>query len=215
MPPARPEHRPLFKVGVAAVFLLSLGALAAIGYFGYRKVQAAREAAIREASAPAPALPPPPPAAKTESPLVRDAVSGPGTLVEKTQASLEQSRQARQDPLNELGAAAAGAPPASPEPAPPTPLPAPKSDELAPISERSRDITATRDASEAFLSFAMEAQIRGVFQGTPPRALINGKTYRVGQLVDISLGITFSGVDVEQRRIFFRDASGATVTKRY
>ena len=77
------------------------------------------------------------------------------------------------------------------------------------------DVEAASTASVAFRSFVDDARIGGVFQGTPPRALINSRIIRLGQTVDTGLGIVFSRVDAEQKIIIFTDATGATVSKKY
>jgi hypothetical protein len=70
-------------------------------------------------------------------------------------------------------------------------------------------------ASPAFRSWVANARINGVFQGTPPRALINGRTVRAGQILDDSLGIIFDSVEADTNTIVFRDRSGATVSRRF
>ncbi len=88
-------------------------------------------------------------------------------------------------------------PPAEPSdqaPAPPPPPPAP---------------------SAAFKTFVESARINGVFQGSPPRALINGRTVRPGETLDLQLGITFERVDVARKFIYFREASGAELARKY
>ena len=124
-------------------------------------------------------------------------------------------------------AVAASEPAATPReaaPAAPTPPPAPPRQEVAIASSTSiaPDVTATTTEVEAgtpasapFLKFIDEARIGGVFQGSPARALINGKVTRAGQTVDDSLGITFTGLDVEHKLLLFSDRSGATTSKHY
>jgi len=58
-------------------------------------------------------------------------------------------------------------------------------------------------------------RISGVFQGAPPRALIDGRTVRAGEVVNAALGITFERIDAPRKLIVFRDRSGATVMRRY
>jgi hypothetical protein len=69
-------------------------------------------------------------------------------------------------------------------------------------------------ASPAFRTWVANAKINGVL-GTPPRALINGRTVHAGQVVDETLGITFSGVDVSRHALVFRDRTGAIVRRGY
>jgi len=60
-----------------------------------------------------------------------------------------------------------------------------------------------------------DAKVSGVYQGSPPRAFINGRLIRVGQLVEEGLGISFSGIDAENRMLLFKDRTGARVSKHY
>lgn len=71
------------------------------------------------------------------------------------------------------------------------------------------------EASAAFVRFVTEMKISGVFQGVPPRAMINGRTIRAGETVDHGLEIVFTGIDVERRLILLQDASGAKISKKY
>jgi hypothetical protein len=70
-------------------------------------------------------------------------------------------------------------------------------------------------ASAEFRLFVANAEIGGVFQGTPARALINGKIVKAGQAVDNQLGILFDRIDSEKKVIYFKDATGAEVSKEY
>jgi hypothetical protein len=79
----------------------------------------------------------------------------------------------------------------------------------------SSEIQATAEASPAFLTYVADAKVSGVFQGEPSRAFINGRLARSGTMVEEGLGITFVGVDAENRTLLFKDRSGARVTKRY
>ncbi len=76
------------------------------------------------------------------------------------------------------------------------------------------DVVAT-DASPAFRSWVASAKIGGVFQGSSPRVLINGRTVRVGTVVDDGLGIIFDSVDAENKMIMFKDGTGAIVSRHY
>jgi type IV secretory pathway VirB10-like protein len=76
-------------------------------------------------------------------------------------------------------------------------------------------IYAAPAASAAFRTFVASADIGGVFQGSPPRALINGSIVRAGSVVEGSLGIEFDRIDAAKKVIFFKDSSGAEVSKPY
>ena len=54
-----------------------------------------------------------------------------------------------------------------------------------------------------------------MFQGDPPRVMLNNRLVRGGDSVDSSLGITFERLDPEKKLLIFRDKSGAVVTRRY
>jgi hypothetical protein len=79
----------------------------------------------------------------------------------------------------------------------------------------SSEIQATAEASPAFLSYIADAKVSGVFQGEPSRAFINGRLARSGTVIEEGLGITFVGVDSDNRMLLFKDRNGARVTKRY
>jgi len=74
---------------------------------------------------------------------------------------------------------------------------------------------AAVQASPEFQSYVAQLTISGVFQGSPARALINGKTFQEGALMDPVLGISFDHIEAETKSIIFRDAGGATVKRRY
>ena len=88
--------------------------------------------------------------------------------------------------------------------------------ELTPgVMATTESIKAVPNATSAFRTFVASAKISGVYQGTPPRAFINGRLFRTGELVDDTLEIYFDSVDVDSRSIIFKDSSGATVSRRY
>jgi hypothetical protein len=86
---------------------------------------------------------------------------------------------------------------------------------IAPGVSVTTEIQASRDASPAFRTFVTEAKVTGIYQGSPPRAFINGHLVRVGQTVEEVLEITFDGIDSENRILLFVDRSGARVSKQY
>ncbi|MFM1850728.1 MAG: hypothetical protein RIS54_412 [Verrucomicrobiota bacterium] len=83
------------------------------------------------------------------------------------------------------------------------------------ITATTTTMLATVEASPAFQSFVAEMRINGVFQGSPARALINGRTYSEGEVVDPNLGIVFAGVEPDDKQIVFRDPTGAIVKRKY
>lgn len=88
--------------------------------------------------------------------------------------------------------------------------------ELAPgVSAMTEAVKAVPNASSAFKQFVASAKISGVYQGTPPRAFINGRLVHTGEMVDDALEIYFDSVDLPARSIVFKDGRGATVSRRY
>jgi hypothetical protein len=77
------------------------------------------------------------------------------------------------------------------------------------------EIQASEEASVAFRYLVTDAKVTGVYQGSPPRALINGRLMRVGHMLDEGLAISFEGIDAENRVLNFVDRSGARVSKGY
>lgn len=107
-----------------------------------------------------------------------------------------------------------------PLPIRPTPKAAPVtvagSSSIAPgVSATNADVAAESEATSAFRSFVANAKISGVFQGNPPRVMLNNRLARAGEAVDAALGITFERLDPEKKLLIFRDKSGAVVTRRY
>jgi hypothetical protein len=76
-------------------------------------------------------------------------------------------------------------------------------------------LEAAPAASAAFRTYVAGAEIGGVFQGTPSRALINGTIFREGQVVENQLGIIFDRIDADKKVIYFKDTTGAEVSKNY
>jgi hypothetical protein len=93
--------------------------------------------------------------------------------------------------------------------------PLPTMARVSPVLAASAAIEADNGASAGFRSFVANAKITGVFQGSPGRAMINGKLRRGGEVVDLELGIVFVGVDVAARRLTFADRAGAKVVRSY
>lgn len=66
-----------------------------------------------------------------------------------------------------------------------------------------------------FLRYAEGIRVSGVFQGTPARALVDGRLVRQGELLEPTLGIKFAEVDAQAKQLVLEDASGARVRVRY
>jgi hypothetical protein len=102
------------------------------------------------------------------------------------------------------------------------PTPTPATEDVMAQSSITSDVKvnntrleAAPAASPAFRAFVAAASIGGVFQGTPSRALINGTIVREGQVVEGSLGVAFDRIDSVNKVIYFKDSTGATVSKNY
>ena len=88
--------------------------------------------------------------------------------------------------------------------------------ELAPgVTATTEMIRAVPNASAGFRSFVAGVKISGVYQGKPPRAFINGRLFRTGEMVDDIQEIYFDSIDAANRSLVFKDARGATVSRRY
>jgi hypothetical protein len=86
---------------------------------------------------------------------------------------------------------------------------------LAPGVSATTPIEVVAEASPAFRTFVTNLPISSVLQGEPPKAMINNRLVRAGELVDATLGVYFDSVDDERRQIVFKDRTGATVARRY
>lgn len=88
--------------------------------------------------------------------------------------------------------------------------------ELAPgVTATTEMIQAVPNASAGFKAFVAGVKISGVYQGKPPRAFINGRLFRTGEMVEDLQEIYFDSIDEATRSLVFKDARGATVSRRY
>jgi hypothetical protein len=137
----------------------------------------------------------------------------PSNLIDKGQSAIDASRASNQ---NRIDAIADGEDPAT----------AAKTSATVPVDTTSSvgpGVTATTTDSEAaaatastaFRTFIADAKIDGVFQGHPPKVLVNSRVIREGETVDIGLGIILDRVDVGNKILYFKDKSGSSVSKRY
>jgi hypothetical protein len=76
-------------------------------------------------------------------------------------------------------------------------------------------LTGTAEASEIFVAWVMNVKVSGISPGSPSRVVLNERLIREGDTVQIRLSIYFDGIDVAHRLLFFRDKSGATVSRSY
>jgi len=138
-----------------------------------------------------------------------------GQLIAKARDVVAAHNASLEEPVNEVMADNTPTPPVEKPPAEVS---------VAAISQTkiSQGITVTTttmlsavEASPAFQSFVADVRINGVFQGSPARALLNGRTYKEGEIVEPTLGISFAGVEPDEKQIVFRDPSGAIVKRKY
>lgn len=83
------------------------------------------------------------------------------------------------------------------------------------ITITSPGLAGTAIAGEPFLTWVMAVKISGTFPGSPPRVMLNDRLIRGGDPAHARLKITFESLDLENRLIIFRDATGATVSRSY
>lgn len=123
-------------------------------------------------------------------------------------ASREASGQTQVDPNADN--------PLAQTPASPTPLEgATVARSVSPGLTATTEIEAAGDANPEFRSFVANTKVTGVFQGSPPRAFINGRLHRPGDTVDAALGIIFVTVEVPKKQLIFKDRTGAIVARKY
>jgi hypothetical protein len=83
------------------------------------------------------------------------------------------------------------------------------------IAVTSPAIADTVEAGESFITWTMNVKISGIFPGNPARIMLNDRLARAGDPAHVRLGITFVGLDTENRLILFRDKAGASVARSY
>ncbi len=83
------------------------------------------------------------------------------------------------------------------------------------ISITSPVIADTIEAGETFITWVMNVKISGIFPGNPGRVMLNDRLTRAGDPAHVRLGITFVGLDAENRLLLFRDKAGASVARSY
>ncbi len=115
-----------------------------------------------------------------------------GTKPQESTETPDSGGQVKADDPGQVEVEPPFPPPAKVEPAPPPPRP-----------------------SAEFFSAIDRAVIGGVFQGTPAKALINGRTIRAGETLNEGLGIIFVGLDETRHKLIFRDGTGAEVIRKF
>jgi hypothetical protein len=69
--------------------------------------------------------------------------------------------------------------------------------------------------SDAFKNYIIGLRVSGVFQGENARALLNGKMYHLGNMLDPVRKIEFYKIDADAKQLIFRDDTGAIVSRHY
>jgi hypothetical protein len=224
-----PERRKRSHSGLLK--LVALLVLAVGGFFAWKQFKPAPAAPAPAAkSAPTKKAPATPPAnaAPTPSDTLNQLAHAPKQAIDKAQDAINARRasgQARVDsasigedlpdrPVAQTPAAPGKQPAASPVASRPANGPATTST-VAPGVAATAQVEAAAEATAPFRSFVANAKVSGVFQGPPTRAMINGRLTRAGEMVDVTLGVTFNGVDPQRRQLIFQDKTGATVSRRF
>jgi len=126
------------------------------------------------------------------------------------------------------------APPVVVKPAQPAPVvvaqptPVPPELEIAPLPPQPSSFQVAADAAKlapklpvapvvtpAFRTWVDQARISGVVVGESPRAIINGRLARPGDMVDAAEGIVFDAMDTESKTLMFRSRVNAFLEKSY
>jgi len=167
------------------------------------------------------AEPPPPPVNKAvaearqkEQARVDAAVDGKDVPAERAVGNVTPGEL--QNRLQEKNTAVPPAPvvPApgatTPGAAPATPLAGPADPGQSPVAP-----PVAAQPSPRFVRYAEGIRVSGVYQGSPARALIDGRLIRQGETVEPVLGIKFADIDAEAKQIILEDASGARVKVKY
>lgn len=203
----KPEQRPAFKLGVTIALVAAGLVVCVAGFLGWKHFSNGKS----PAASPNTATVTPKPEAPKVNPAPKNAVVPP---VEAAPTSAPTEELAKADPA-----------PTQPQFSLPPPLPPPQKSSSSNLSHSAPTTLApgvtanmpvpNNGASPEFRAWVANVKISGVFQGANSRAFINGQMTRVGDPVDSRLGIIFEGIDPEKKQIIFKDATGATATRKY
>lgn len=207
--PVSPVQRKGFKIGVGicagilVLFLAVCGFLAWSWLSGERGTpDAGQVRAANETIKPAAT-------AQTSTPAKAPSLAAP---IERTQKTLAERKEGDAVKAGDLGATPAPASAQAPvgqEPA-----------KTVASSETKTEQTAATPVpgipSEAFKRYVAGLNIRGVFQGSPARILIDRRTVQQGEWADRQLGIRFESIDATLKTATFREvATDTTITRKY
>jgi hypothetical protein len=151
------------------------------------------------------------------SPTLNAIAAAPAKAIQKAEAVVAavNANVERDDASSVPEESAASSRKAAPKPVEKDVAPVTSTTQLAPGLTVTTTAKVEGDASPAFRSWVAQARVSGVFQGTPARILINGRTVTEGDLVDDALAITFNGIDAAAHTLVFRDRTGATVVRKF
>jgi hypothetical protein len=138
--------------------------------------------------------------------VVDNPQSLPGQMIAKAQNAVAAHDAAMTQPANEVLDTTASSVPAAVTPA---------SVEVKPVPAPEPVVVPRPEPGANFKAFVVNLKINGVFQGENARAMLNGKMYRLGEVVDAKLGIVFVRLEPEDKRIVFEDSRGAIMSRRY
>ena len=195
---------------LAGLVLLLL--LVAVGIYSVRQLTKSHAKTQANAATPVPVAP------ATAAPSAPKLVDKPTSSAGQAIAKARDLVAAREKQEKEQGVTALLEEPAATDAAKTTPT----SSTVAPaVTSPESTIPAVAQpvppppASEACKQFVVNVRVNGVFQGENPRAMLNGKMYHPGDIVEPKLGISLLKIEVEAKQIIFGDANGAIVPRHY
>lgn len=97
---------------------------------------------------------------------------------------------------------------------PPLP-PVPEPPRGAPRIEPQAEARSHSAESAALRAWIETARVSGVALGPSPRAIINGKLVRPGDVIDAAEGVIFDGIDTERKEVIFRTSANVFASKPY
>lgn len=181
------------------IFMLLLVLVCAAAFWGYRKLYGDADSA---SSPPAPA-----PVASTPNALAPAVPANNERVASNPSAALK-------DAVDSSKAVEQASPiPASSEGPNESPAVEPRT-ENSETADVQRPVTPSQPTPR-FRRYADNLRVSGVFQGANPRALIDGRVVRVGEVLDAAAGIRFVGLDAAKRELILEENGGAVLRVKY
>jgi len=207
----RPALTPIVKAGIAIAAIAALGG----GFFAYRiffePPPAPPPIVLQHVAPPKPVVT----AVQAAANVAAKVAAAPEKLVDSGLDAVAQHRAAEQAKVDAAMNGEEPSPPPPPDVVPGTQSVMAQASIGSDVKANITRLDTTSAASADFRAFVANADIGGVFQGTPSRALINGRIIREGQVVDDTLGISFERIDAASKVIYFKDSTGAEVSRNY